>query len=74
MRTVLDIENVSKSYKLGKTNVPVLKDINLAINKGEFAAIMGPSGSGKNSIRMEERFSWSPMMPSLPGIATGLSG
>jgi len=50
MRTVLDIENVSKSYKLGKTNVPVLNDINLTINEGEFAAIMGPSGSGKSTL------------------------
>ncbi|MCX9081111.1 MAG: ABC transporter ATP-binding protein [Candidatus Methanoperedens sp.] len=50
MRTVLDIEKVSKSYKLGKTDVPVLNDINLAINSGEFAAIMGPSGSGKSTL------------------------
>ena len=50
MSTVLDIENVSKSYKLGKNDVPVLNDINLAINKGEFAAIMGPSGSGKSTL------------------------
>ena len=47
---ILDIENVSKSYKLGKTDVPVLNDINLTINKGEFAAIMGPSGSGKSTL------------------------
>jgi len=46
----LDIENVSKSYKLGKTDVPVLNDINLTINEGEFAAIMGPSGSGKSTL------------------------
>jgi len=50
MSTVLDIENVSKSYKLGKNDVPVLNDINLAINSGEFAAIMGPSGSGKSTL------------------------
>jgi putative ABC transport system ATP-binding protein len=50
MRTVLDIENVTKSYKLGKTDVPVLNDINLTINEGEFAAIMGPSGSGKSTL------------------------
>jgi len=50
MNTVLDIENVSKSYKLGKLEVPVLNDINLTINEGEFAAIMGPSGSGKSTL------------------------
>jgi len=50
MKTVLDIENVSKSYKLGKIEVPVLNDINLTVNEGEFAAIMGPSGSGKSTL------------------------
>jgi putative ABC transport system ATP-binding protein len=50
MKRVLDIENVSKSYKLGKTDVQVLYDINLTVNEGEFAAIMGPSGSGKSTL------------------------
>lgn len=50
MRAVLNIENVSKSYMLGKIAVPVLHNINLAINEGEFAAIMGPSGSGKSTL------------------------
>ncbi|MCX9074291.1 MAG: ABC transporter ATP-binding protein [Candidatus Methanoperedens sp.] len=47
---MLDIENVSKSYRLGKTAVPVLSEINLSIKEGEFAAIMGPSGSGKSTL------------------------
>ncbi len=50
MKDVLKIEAVSKSYKLGKLEVPVLHDINLIINQGEFAAIMGPSGSGKSTL------------------------
>ncbi len=50
MRTVLNIEGVSKSYRLGKLDVPVLHNINLAVNEGEFAAIMGPSGSGKSTL------------------------
>ncbi|KCZ71779.1 ABC-type antimicrobial peptide transport system, ATPase component [Candidatus Methanoperedens nitroreducens] len=50
MRTVLSIEDVSKSYTLGKLEVPVLHDINLAVSEGEFAAIMGPSGSGKSTL------------------------
>ncbi len=50
MRTMLTIEGVSKSYSLGKLSVPVLHNINLAINEGEFAAIMGPSGSGKSTL------------------------
>ena len=50
MRAVLNIENVSKSYMLGKLEVPVLHNVNLAINEGEFAAIMGSSGSGKSTL------------------------
>jgi len=50
MRTVLKIENVSKSYQLGKLEVPVLHDINLEVTEGEFAAVMGPSGSGKSTL------------------------
>lgn len=50
MKNVLKIEEVSKAYQLGKLVVPVLHDINLAINQGEFAAIMGPSGSGKSTL------------------------
>jgi len=50
MKAVLEIEDVSKSYSLGKLIVPVLNGINLTINEGEFAAIMGPSGSGKSTL------------------------
>ncbi len=50
MKKVLDLENVSKSYLLGKMEVPVLNDINLTVDEGEFAAIMGPSGSGKSTL------------------------
>ncbi|NJD76390.1 MAG: ABC transporter ATP-binding protein [Candidatus Methanoperedens sp.] len=50
MRIVLNIEDVSKSYQLGKLEVPILHEINLSVNEGEFAAIMGPSGSGKSTL------------------------
>lgn len=50
MREVLTIEGLSKSYHLGKLEVPVLHDINLTANEGDFAAIMGPSGSGKSTL------------------------
>jgi putative ABC transport system ATP-binding protein len=48
--TVLKLENLSKSYSLGKRNVQALSNLNLQVNKGEFTAIMGPSGSGKTTL------------------------
>lgn len=47
---MLTLNNISKSYKLGKEEVPILKYINLTVKAGEFLAIMGPSGSGKSTL------------------------
>ena len=44
---VLKIEDLTKIYKLGKRDVQPLTDLNLEVKRGEFTAIMGPSGSGK---------------------------
>ena len=44
---ILELKNVYKAYVQGNMYVPVLKNINLAVNEGEYVAIMGPSGSGK---------------------------
>ncbi|MFK5280422.1 ABC transporter ATP-binding protein, partial [Lacticaseibacillus paracasei] len=41
---MIDLRHVNKSYLQGDTAFPVLKDINLHIDEGEFVAIMGPSG------------------------------
>lgn len=46
----LDARNLKKIYKMGDTDVFALNGINLKINKGEFAAITGASGSGKSSL------------------------
>ena len=47
---VLNLENVSRTYMLGKRSVLALSNLNLKVKKGEFAAIMGPSGSGKTTL------------------------
>ncbi|RYY74313.1 MAG: ABC transporter ATP-binding protein [Gammaproteobacteria bacterium] len=47
---LVSLKNVSKLYKKGKELVPVLTDMNLEINVGDFVALMGPSGSGKTTL------------------------
>ncbi|MEJ7737474.1 MAG: ABC transporter ATP-binding protein [Chitinophagaceae bacterium] len=47
---MIHLENILKSYFMGKQAVPVLKGINLDIYKNEYVALMGPSGSGKSTL------------------------
>ena len=47
---ILKIENLSKTYTMGKRKVSALSGLNLQVKKGEFIAIMGPSGSGKTTL------------------------
>lgn len=45
---ILELKGIYKEYQQGKMKVPVLKDVNFSMEEGEYVAIMGPSGSGKN--------------------------
>ena len=48
--TLIDLQNVFKSYENAAGEVPVLKDINLRVGQGEFIGLVGPSGSGKSTL------------------------
>ncbi len=47
---ILKVENLKKIYGKGENKVEALKNINLSVNKGEFVAIVGASGSGKSTF------------------------
>jgi putative ABC transport system ATP-binding protein len=47
---MIELKNITKEYVSIAGNVPVLKNISLTINDGEFVAITGPSGSGKSTL------------------------
>ena len=49
-QALLGAYNVSKSYRKGPLQIPVLQSVELAVREGEFVAIIGPSGCGKSTL------------------------
>ena len=47
---ILSLEHVFKEYTQGREPVPVLRDITMTVQEGDYLAIMGPSGSGKTTL------------------------
>jgi len=47
---IIQAENVSKIYRIGKVDVPAVSGVSLSAEQGEFVSIVGPSGSGKSTL------------------------
>lgn len=50
MAAFIQVENLHKTYRVGKIDVPALQGVSMSVQRGEFVSVVGPSGSGKSTL------------------------